>query len=255
MCRLFLTAVLGAALTANAAEREFAFTWSSATLAEGHHDLEAWLTPRIGRTADDFVITELRLGLTTGLPLAFEHSLFLDLPFTSTYGGSSVDARVTTQWKWGPLKATDVLGIAGVVRASLGFDLAQLEARLVLDKRVGQVSLGATASAERSFFWSGRSGVDTRLEESFALRYALGAASFGIEFFLKSGFLRGEYQGTGLSVGPMLTVHTQTLAFAIGAVAQVAADKAAADKGNGQLLELRDNERFMLRLIVTHHVD
>jgi hypothetical protein len=38
-------------------------------------------------------------------------------------------------------------------------------------------------------------------------------------------------------------------------LAQVAADKAAADKGNGEPMELRDNERFVFRLVVGGHTD
>jgi hypothetical protein len=65
---------------------------------------------------------------------------------------------------------------------------------------------------------------------------------------VRSAYREALFQGLALYVGPTLTVAGQGFWVALGASAQVAADKAAADKGNGEHAELRDNERFFLRL-------
>jgi len=58
-----------------------------------------------------------------------------------------------------------------------------------------------------------------------------------------------EYQGTALYVGPALTLTNPAFWVTIGGYAQVAADKANADRSLVEPNELRDNERFVLRLV------
>ena len=234
-----------------AAPRAFPLTWTSQTLEVGQHDFEAWLTPRIARLDDSLVLTDARLALSTGVAPHLDALWGVDLDIVANESSSRLDPRLTTLWRWAPLAADGPLGLGGFARASLAFDSLELEARLFADKKLGRLLLAINGSASRRFFWGGRSGVDTHLEESAALRFAVGrSASFGLELYLKSGFLQGAYQGTGIYVGPSFSFDFGKLWVSLGATAQVAADKAAEDRGNGQLLELRDNERFLGRLVV-----
>lgn len=247
--------VLGA-LAGHTAERDFALTWTSATLSAGHHDLEAWVTPRLVRADDAFALTEARFVLTAGLSEWLETSAALELPFLSSPTSSTVDPRVSSLWKFAPWKAGGPLGFGGLARVSVGFDVLELEARLFVDKRLGRLLLAANASYERSFFRIPRTGVDTRLEESVGARFALGEhATFGLELRVKSSFRRLWYQGSAVYVGPTMSFRLAHTWVSVGALAQVAADKAKADRGNGEPAELRDNERFVLRLVVGSHTD
>ncbi len=237
--------------SADAAPRPFPFTWTSQTLEVGAHDFEAWLTPRIARADDSLVLTDTRVAITTGLAPHLEALWGLDLDFVANKSSTTVDPLLTTAWRWAPLTADQALGVGGLARASLGFDSAELEARLFADKQLGKLLFAINGAASRRFFWSGRTGVDTHLEESVGVRYGVGpTASFGLELSLRSGFQDGAYQGTAVSVGPSFSFSFGKLWLSVGAAAQVAADKAPADRGNGQPLELRDNERFMGRLVL-----
>ena len=242
-------AVLLLAAGAGAAERDFPYTWTSRTTAEGAREVEGWLTARIGRVTDDQAWTEVHAALSAGLLTGLELQSALDVTVASTAFTSSSEPRVAAQLRWAPLTADGVLGLGAAFRTSLGVDVLELELRLLADKQLGRLLLAVNAAASRRLFWSGRTGPETHLEETAALRYALGAvASFGLELRLQSAFLGSDYQGTGIYVGPTFTFRAPGFWVSLGALAQVAADKAPADRGNGQPLELRDNERFLLRL-------
>jgi hypothetical protein len=248
--------LLVVASAASGAERDFPYTDTSRTLAAGRSDVEGWLTGRIARATDDQAWTELRAAYAVGLLENLELQASLDVTVESTARTAVPDPRVTALLRWAPLKADGIVGLGGVARASVGVDLLELEVRLLADRQFGKLLLAVNAAGTRRLLWAGRTGVDTRLEESAALRYQLGSqASFGLELRLQSGFLGREYQGTGIYVGPTFTVRGGAFWVSLGALAQVAADKARADRGNGQPLELRDNERFLLRLVVGTHAD
>lgn len=237
--------------TSGATPRAFPLTWTSQTLEVGAHDFQAWLTPRIARTDDSLVLTDTRVAISTGVAPHLEALFGLDLDFVANRSSTRIDPRLTTVWRWAPLTASGVLGAGGFARASIGFDSAELEVRLFADMQLGKLLLAANGSAARRLFWGGRTGVDTHLEESLGARYAVGSsASFGLELYLRSGFQDGAYQGTGVYVGPSFSFSFGRVWLSLGATAQVAADKAPADRGNGQPLELRDNERFMGRVVV-----
>lgn len=238
-----------------AAPRDFALTWTTQSLETGHRDLEVWATPRIARVDPHQVLLDARFGLTAGLTRWLETQLTVDLGFDSGLATQSIDGRLTSLWHFTPLKATDAVGVGGVARVSLGVDVLELEARLTLDKAVGRVLFAANASVSREWFWSGRSGIDTRTEESVAVRFAITpTTSFGAEGYLKSGFTHGTYQGSGLYFGPALSFQFTQVWLTVGMAAQVGADKAAGDRGNGEPLTLRDNERFLGRLVLGTHL-
>lgn len=231
--------------------RDFALTWSTHTLAQGHQSLEVWVTPRVARADPQFLLTDTRIAFAVGLLPSLETQVSIDLNLQSNLFTSSVDPRVSSLWRWSPFKSDGPLGVGLIGRGSLGFDVSELEARLVLDKQLGRVLIAVNASYARSYFWNGRSGINNRLDESLGARFAISPnATMGLEFRLKSAFTGTDYQGSALYVGPTLSFHWSRVWLAVGLTAQVGADKAAGDRGNGEPLELRDNERFVARIIL-----
>jgi hypothetical protein len=237
-----------AASSVAAAERDFAFSWTTHVLERGRDDLEVWVTPRLARTAD-FSLVDTRFVWTHGVVRNLESQVSLDLAFQNTDQDHSVDPRVTSLWRWAPWRADGLVGLGLVGRASLGPDVVELEARLIADKQLGDVLLAANALFSQAFFWNGRTGIDTRLEESLSVAYVVAPfVRLGLELRAKSSFQRGDYQGTAFYVGPSLAFRFKPVWFTLGAVAQVAADQAKEDQGTSEPLTLRDDERFVLRL-------
>jgi hypothetical protein len=240
---LFLVSVPAAA-----APRDFPFTWTSKTSAAGQSSLEAWATPRLVRT-EDFFRLDTRVAWTHGVARTLESQLSLDLDFERTDLTQGVDPKLTSLWRWTTWREGTPFAMAGLGRISLGLDQFEVEARLIADFRLDRVVLALNASAARTVFWNGRTGVDTRLEENFAVKYVVSkGVTAGLELRAKSAWMAREYQGTAIYVGPALTFTVEKFWVTVGAFTQVAADKAKADRELAEPNELRDNERFVLRL-------
>jgi hypothetical protein len=237
-------------LPAVAAPRDFPFTWTSRTAPAGQSSFEAWLTPRLVRT-DDFLQLDTRVVWTHGVSRTLETQLSMDLDFQRTNFTQGLDPKLTSLWRWTTWREGTPFAVGGLGRVSLGLDLFEAEARLFADWKLARVVLALNASASRALFWNGREGVDTRLEESFGAKYLVSpAVAFGLELRAKSSWKQREYQGTAIYVGPALTFTHEKFWVTLGGFTQVAADKANADRPLAQPDELRDNERFVLRLVV-----
>lgn len=236
-------------LPAIAAPREFPFSWTSSVSAPAKSSLELWFTPRLVRTNDYFRL-DTRAVWTHGVTSNVETQLSLDLDFQRTDKTDGVEPKVTSLWRFTTWREKSPFGVAGLARVSLGLDQLEFEGRLIADLRLGRVVLALNASASRSVFWNNRVDVDTRLEETFATKYAISpGVSAGLELRAKSGWQERIYQGTALYVGPSMTFTHPKFWITLGAYAQVAADRANADRELPEPAELRDNERFVLRLI------
>ena len=244
--RLLLVVVLS--VPAFAGPRDFPFTWTSRTSAAGHSSLEAWFTPRLVRT-DDYFRLDTRVAWTHGVTRTVETQLSMDLDFESTNRSQGVDPKLTSLWRWTTWREGTPFAVGGLGRVSLGFNQFEAEGRLFADWRLERVLLALNVSAARALFWNGREGVDTRLEESFAAKYVVSTGvAVGFEIRAKSAWKLREYQGTALYVGPAFTFTHPKFWVSLGGYTQVAADKANADRSLAEPNELRDNERFVLRL-------
>ena len=232
-----------------AAPRDFPFTWTSRTSEAGQSSLEAWITPRLVRT-DDYVRIDTRAVWTKGVTRTVEAQLSMDMDFEGTTLTRVFDPRVTSLWRWTTWRQDTPFAVGGLARLSLGLGQFEVEGRLFADWQLDRVLMALNVSASRSLLWDGREGVDTRLEESFAAKYRVSpTASFGLEIRAKSAWMLREYQGTAIYVGPAMTFTNPAFWVTVGGYAQVAADKANADRSLAEPNELRDNERFVLRLV------
>lgn len=249
LCQGVLLFTLAVPATALAAERDFAFTWTTHVLERRRDDLEVWVTPRLARVDPGYSLTDVRFTWTHGVVEDLESQVSLDTSFENDDESHSVDARVTALFHWAPRRADGPVGLGLLLRGSLGTDVFEAEARFIADKLLGGVLLALNASAAQSAYWAGRLGVTSRLEESLSVAYTVAPfARVGLEFRVKSSFSPGAYQGTAFYVGPSLAFRFKPVWFTLGAVAQVAAHQAEEDRGTSEPLTLRDDERFGLRL-------
>lgn len=253
--RVVCAVLLLAAPAVCAAERAFPFTWDSTTLAPKEQELTFWMTPRLLRQNSltaPFSRIEARTAFSFGVTSWLEGSVAGDVVMDDEgQKGQAVDAKLSTWWRAAPWKAKDVLGVSLLLRGSLGFGGLELEARLVLDKRLGDVWLALNSAALRGFFFDGASGVDTHLEQSAAVGYVLTKAHVTVsaEARARSGFLAGRYQGTAFYLGPAITLSQPRWWLSATVQAQAAADRHPDDRALQESLELRDNERFVVRFV------
>ncbi len=235
----------------SSAQRAFPFTWDSATQAKGTSDVQLWLSSRSGRLTP-FTRTEGRGWVNSGLTGRVD--LFYGLELDGQFGArdtKDLDGRISTLIRYRLFEPNEVLGVALLARAGFGAAASVLEARLVLDRRIGTVLLAVNSSFERTIFWDRRDAIETRLEHNAAVRFMVTPeVSAGLEVRARQALQAGAYQGTGVYAGPSVTVTTRWVWFSVGATVQVLSDKAAGDKGNGERLIFRDDERFSLRLVM-----
>lgn len=233
------------------ADRPFPWTWTSATRAPGSAEAQLWTTVRSGRLTP-WDSLELRAWLSAGVLRQVDVQAGLETDVVlQRREQKAFDGRVSVLARYRLLEPTDVIGLALIARAGVGVASTVLEGRLVLDRALGDVLLAANSSFERTIFWDRREAIDTRFEHSLAVRLQVTTdVSVGFEGRARHALQAGQYQGTAFSVGPTVSVSTKWLWVSVGAVAQIAADKADGDKGNGQAIIFRDDERFGVRVVL-----
>jgi hypothetical protein len=178
--------------------------------------------------------------------------LFLDAAIISQglRTPEQLDPRLTTLWQLQLRPSLGGLGVAAQAGASASLDGLELELRAIADTRLDGFSAAANVSVQQFLAWRSSAVTRTRLEGNLAVGYTLfNLVSAGLEFRSRTAFTAQGYDGTGFYVGPTFGVRRGGFWFNFSALAQVAAVKAAADFG-GEPLEMRDNERFQLRLMV-----
>ncbi|MBL9039882.1 MAG: hypothetical protein JNG84_15295 [Archangium sp.] len=246
---LLLALLCGAAALA---DRPFPATWQSAPLTTSAPDVQTWVNARYGRANAGYTRFDVRVLVAQPVAPKLDTLYGLELDLES-FGvpARTIDPRLASVWRYGFTSADDVVGVGVLAKLGLGFSLLDVEARLVVDKRVGNVLLAFNASAARTAWWAGPAGIDTRFEQSLAAQYTMqGAFSAGFEARAREAFMRGVYQGTALLLGPTCAYSSKRWWLSIGLSLQVGADKAVADRGNGEIFEVRDNERFGARVAV-----
>ncbi len=234
------------------AQRAFPFTWDSAPLAPRAHEVQSWVTPRLGRTDVNFMQLDVRFQVAQGVSRWVDTMFGLDLDLASfDVDSRTIDAKVSSTWRASITRADAAVGFAVVTRAAVGLLSGDLELRLVLDKQFGPLLLALNATAVRSVIWSGNDEINARFEQSFGARYQVQAEfAAGLEVRAREAFQNSTYMGTALMGGPTFSYVAKQWWLSFGLLVQAGGEKTRVDRGNGEPLEVRDNERFVGRIIL-----
>jgi hypothetical protein len=243
-----------APLPAWASERHFTYTYESAVLRAGGREIEPWSTFRLGR--DDFYSRlDTRLEAELGISDRLQTSIYLNLSaraFDTPQGRESSTSleSISSEWKL-KLKdpVGDPVGLALYGELSGGPAEAELEGKLILDKRLGRflAAFNATAEHEWEFDEAGETVRESKLELVAAACY-----------FLKPGFTAGlelrshtvlpphdEPARSALFLGPSFSYSREGWWVAASVLPQLRA-LSGATSGH---LDLEEHERVELRLL------
>lgn len=248
--RALLVVVVLAGSSAVAYERPLAFTLTSPTVEKGKHELLLTLTPRFGRT-QEFVRFEGLAGFGYGVSQTIDAQVLLAIALES-FGRDqrSSEGGGLLRVRWQPFDARNrVLGFNLQASAGLSPISVFFEGRIGLEKWLGDFLFAINATVDYRVRNDGALGADLHTEQTGGIVYRL-ANNFTVGFEVRSriGFERGEYYGAAISMGPTLGWRNKNVWFSLAALPQVAAEKADSEVGNGEALELRDNERVVIRL-------
>lgn len=240
-------------------ERHFTFTYESAVLPMGAREIEIWATGRIGRT-DYYSALDQRLELEFGLTERLMAALYLNgstvaarandsIVLSTTFGSVSAEAKYKLL---DPV--ADVLGFALYGEATTHTNGVDLEAKLIFDKRIGELLLAANLVVEHEWQF----GL-SETERELALEVDL-AASYFITHNLSVGLeLRNQNVipgGAGLRysalfAGPTVAYAEKGWWVAFSLLPQLPALKRSQP---GSTLILDDRERYNARLLFSFHL-
>jgi len=257
------SACLSGTALANATERHFTYTYESGVLPSGHVELEPWTTVRVGRE-DFYSRIDNRLEFELGLTERLQTSLYLNTAATAqdVRGAGGVTTRlqsfelssVSSEWK---LKLSDpmahVLGSALYLEGSYGNSEAELEAKVILDKRLGNLLLAANLVGELE--WEFADPEETERETAFELD--LGAAYFitrsvtlGAELRPTAVLEEGKLESVAFFGGPTVSTAYDGWWAALSVLPQLYSPKNEQRKK----LDLEHNERVQVRLLLGMHL-
>jgi len=234
-----------------AGERTLAWTYDSSVLPPGSKELELWSTFRAGRpegyTAFDNR-AELELGLVEGL----QTSLYIN--FSTAHDGPSASNvqswSLSNEWKWKLLDpVADAIGFALYGEVTVGPAEEELEAKLILDKRLGPVLLACNlvgALGWESTF-QGNWRHQQELEGTFGAEVNLGGGfHLGLEARVNSLWETGTgFVGGAFFLGPVVSYVRPTWWVSLSVTPQVVGFGNATVDG----LELDEHERLNIRLL------
>jgi len=256
-CLLGSLVLLTSAPDASASERRFTYTHESGTLAAGERELEPWSTFRIGR--DDFYNRiDSRLELEFGLTERLQTAWYLNLTGVTKDEGNVRTTEVEhagVSWEW-KYKLTDpvadAIGTAVYLEGTGAPHEAEIEAKLIVDKRMGKVLVAANLVGEQEWKFETQ---DTETETILALD--LGVAYFvsptvalGLEIRDDNVIEHGEWEASAVFVGPVVSWSSEAVWAALSVLPQVANLKK--EEGAGAL-DLAHHERVNARLIFGAH--
>ncbi|MFL5343566.1 MAG: DUF6662 family protein [Hyalangium sp.] len=245
--------------TASANERHFTYTYETAVLPPGGREVEVWTTARLGRDGYYTGFDE-RVEFEVGLTERLQTSLYLNLnSVTQRVGGELQSSTnfdgVSNEWKYKLMDpVADAFGLALYGELGLKPDELELEAKLILDKRIGPVLLAANLVLEN--------GVEFEAEETepeLALELVGGASYFFTPHFslgveVRNTNLFPEYESwefSALHAGPVVSYASDNWWVSLTVLPQLPALKRT--EGGGTLV-LTEHEKFNARLLFSFHL-
>jgi len=243
------------AADASASERRFTYTYESTVLAPGERELEPWTTWRAGRDGYYSAFDE-RLEFEVGLTERLQTSLYLN--FGAVTAGAARDTStsfegVSSEWK---LKLSDpvadALGSALYLELAAGPSRAAVEAKLILDRRMGGLLVALNLSGERAWdLGVNPTEAETELQVVGGVSWAVTPAlAVGLEVREVNELAGSEVESAVLSGGPAVSWIGPTWWATLTVLPQWVAFKGAT---HGHL-DLADYERAETRLVFGWHL-
>lgn len=259
---LLIVFALSANLITQAQDRLFTYTYQSIVLNKGQRELESWNTIRIGR--DDFYVrfdnrTEFEIGLGGNLQTAFYLNLSSKTKtvMEDTLKSLSTENEIgfSNEWKLKLLDpVADPIGLALYAEVSIGSNEFELEGKVILDKRIGHLTIAGNAVYEYEFapyYENNELAWETEQKLNGVLAFAW---SFGNKFHLtqentcNNVFLEGELAHSALYSGLGLSYSLDKFWVNFTILPQVASFKGSTNSS----LNLNEFEKIQSRLLFSY---
>lgn len=248
-----------AASPASASQRRFTYTYESLVLNPGQIEVEPWTTFRGGRE-DLYLRFDERVELEIGLFENVQVAWYLNAKAVTAASGGALTKElefggVSNEWKWKLLDpVADAVGLALYGEWTAAPSEAELEAKVIVDKRFGDMIVALNAVGEVEWELESVDEVATEyvLELDAGLAYLI-TPSFGLGLELVNhNVLTAEgLEHSVVMAGPALSWSEEQWWAALSVLPQVV-DLAAL--GTEQLQDLEHAERIQVRLLLGFHL-
>ena len=249
--------LLGVPLVARANDRHFSYTSESAVLAPGEKELEVWTTYRNGRdtryTRFDERL-EFEIGLVPGLQTSFYLNVTAIGQDVNGELANSTEVSVSNEWKWRLLdSAVDGIGLALYGEITGSVEELELEGKLIVDKRIGNLLLAANFVAEHEWeFGIGQTEKDLHLDGFLGASWFFTPRfSLGVEAWNANIISHGTWEHSAFFLGPVASYTGDGWWVTLTVLPQLPAFKPS--EGGGKYV-FTDYERFQARLLFSWHI-
>ena len=249
--------LLAVPLVAHANDRHFSYTYESAVLAPGEKELEVWTTYRNGRdtryTRFDERL-EFEIGLVPGLQTSFYLNVTAIGQDVNGELANSTEVSVSNEWKWRLLdSAVDGIGLALYGEFTGSVEELELEGKLIVDKRIGNLLLAANFVAEHEWeFGIGQTEKDLHLDGFLGASWFFTPRfSLGVEAWNANIISHGTWEHSAFFLGPVASYTGDGWWVTLTVLPQLPAFKPS--EGGGKYV-FTDYERFQARLLFSWHI-
>ncbi len=235
-------------------ERKFNYVYQSNVLSKGHRDLEVWTTARVGKNSGYYAALDHRVEFELGLSKKLQTAFYLNFSNTKTDKSGSMQTffefqGFSSEWKYQVSNPyTNSIGFGLYGELSLNVDRAELETKLIFDKKIGNTTLALNITAEPEWDLGLPSDLEFKQENSFGLSHAItNNFSAGLEMRQHNVFVKGDLIHSSLFGGPVLSYAEQNWFVNFTVLPQLTSLK----KIEGQSLDLVEYEKLEMRLLLS----
>ena len=262
MRKFIIFGLLLSTLTITAQDRLFTYTYQSTVLNKGQKELEIWNTLRTGR--DDYYSrldhrTEFEVGLGGKLQTAFYLNLTSKTATVDENSTKSLETEneisFSNEWK---LKLSDPvvnpLGLAIYGEYTIGSNEYELEGKLILDKKIGDLTIASNAIYELELEpeievdeteWEKENKVDLNLAFAYSLSPTF---ALTLENTYKNVIEEGEVEHSALYSGLGFSYVMEHFWVNFTALPQIKSFKGETNSS----LNLNEFEKVQFRLLFSY---
>ncbi len=247
--------------SSKADERKFGYLYQSTIMGRGSLDLEVWTTPRLGKQNGYYAAIDNRIEFEVGISKKLQTAFYLNFSNVTTDNGTGINQTsfhfngISSEWKYqisNPVK--DVFGFALYSELGLNTNEAELETKLIFDKKIKKTTLALNLTYEPDWDLSpGQAHFETKFEGTFGLSYSfIPGLSAGFELRDHNIYTKeGGWESSALYGGPDIVYSQPSWCVTFTLLPQITALKG---KSPGSNLNLNDHEKFESRLLFSFHI-
>lgn len=235
-------------------ERKFGYIYQSGVLGKGNRELEIWTTARIGKDIPYYARTEHRMEFEWGITNRLQTAFYINFRNTSQDNGSGMTSKfefkgISSEWKYqvsSPSK--DAVGFALYGELGLNTDEAELEAKLIFDKKIKKSIFALNLVLENEWhLGSHSSNSEMVLEGGLGWSYDFSNSfAAGIEVRNHNQFVKGKMEHSALFAGPVVSFSQPNWWLTLTVLPQITALKGKTGETN---LVLGEREKLETRVL------